>query len=90
MARTVTRNKFRVSRLHAYSAWKLQDKDSAAEAWKDLLTTNEHTLAPKFTIYTVRPPEVPAELHECSSISTNDAAMWSLDAIYMQEVIPQD
>ncbi len=90
MARTVTRNKFRVSRLHAYSAWKLQDKDSAAEAWKDLLTTNEHTVAPKFTIYTVRPPEVPAELHECSSISTNDAAMWSLDAIYMQEVIPQD
>ncbi|MDE7347018.1 MAG: hypothetical protein K2N48_09820 [Muribaculaceae bacterium] len=22
--------------------------------------------------------------------STNDAALWSLDAIYMQEVIPQD
>ena len=24
------------------------------------------------------------------SISTNDAALWSLDAIYMQEVIPVD
>lgn len=90
MARKILRNKFRVSRLHAYSAWKLQDKDSAAEAWKDLLTTNEHTVAPPFYVYTVKTPEVPAELHECSSISTNDAAMWSLDAIYMQEVIPQD
>ena len=27
---------------------------------------------------------------ECVSISTNDAALWSLDAIYMQEVIPMD
>ena len=25
-----------------------------------------------------------------TSISTNDAALWSLDAIYMQEVIPVD
>jgi len=29
-------------------------------------------------------------LDECTSISTNDAALWSLDAIYMQEVIPVD
>ena len=35
------------------------------------------------------PPEVPAPLDECTPISTNDAALWSLDAIYMQEVIPQ-
>jgi len=90
MARKILKNKFRVSRLHAYSAWKRQDKDSAAEAWKDLLTTKEHTAAPPFYIYTVKAPEVPAELHECSWISTNDAALWSLDAIYMQEVIPQD
>ena len=43
-----------------------------------------------FRIETVLPPEVPAPLDECTSISTNDAALWSLDAIYMQEVIPVD
>ncbi|WP_368045037.1 hypothetical protein [uncultured Muribaculum sp.] len=36
------------------------------------------------------PPEVPAPMDEARPISTNDAAMWSLDAIYMQETIPQD
>ena len=89
-SREIMRNKFRVSRLAAYSAWKRQDKDAMAEAWHDLLTTNEHTLAPRFYIYEVDVPEVPATMHEASSISTNDAALWSLDAIYLQEVIPQD
>lgn len=89
-AREILKNKFRVSRLHAYSAWKRQDKDSAAEAWNDLLTMKEHTPAPPFYTYKVQAPEVPAELDECSWISTNDAALWSLDAIYMQEVIPMD
>ena len=45
---------------------------------------------PPFRIETILPPEVPAPLDECTSISTNDAALWSLDAIYMQEVIPVD
>lgn len=90
MARKILRNKFRVSRLHAYSAWKNQDKKSADEAWHDLLTTSEHTVAPPFYIYKVEVPEVPAQLDEATQISTNDAALWSLDAIYMQEVIPQD
>ena len=90
MARKILRNKFRVSRLHAYSAWKNQDKKSADEAWHDLLTTSEHTVAPPFYIYKVEVPEVPAQLDEATQISTNDAALRSLDAIYMQEVIPQD
>ena len=60
------------------------------EAWEDLFTRLEHTPAPPFRITKLFPPEVPAPLDECVSISTNDAALWSLDAIYMQEVIPMD
>lgn len=85
----IRRNKFRVSRLHAYSAWKNGDKEAAEEAWHDLLTTSEHTEAPRMKISIIEGPEVPAPKHEASPISTNDAALWSLDAIYMQEVIPQ-
>ena len=65
------------------------DPKTAAEAWKDLWSKLEHTPAPEFKIEKVLPPEVPAAMDECKTISTNDAALWSLDAIYMQEVIPQ-
>ena len=80
----------RVSRLMAYAAYHLRNTQMAEEAWKDLFTRLEHTPAPPFRITTILPPEVPSPLDECTSISTNDAALWSLDAIYMQEVIPKD
>ncbi len=82
------RNRFRVSRLAAYSAWQRNDKEAAAKAWYDLLTTNEHTDAPPFEVHEVKTPLVPQRLLEGYPISTNETAMWSLDAIYMQEVIP--
>ena len=85
----ITRNRFRVCRLMAYAASHLYDPKTAAEAWKDLWSKLEHTPAPEFKIEKVLPPEVPAAMDECKTISTNDAALWSLDAIYMQEVIPQ-
>lgn len=85
----ITRNRFRVCRLMAYAASHLYDPKTAAEAWKDLWSKLEHTPAPEFKIEKVLPPEVPATMDECKTISTNDAALWSLDAIYMQEVIPQ-
>lgn len=88
-SREILRNKFRVSRLQAYSAWLRGDKELAAEAWQDLLTTSEHSRAPRMQVSLIEGAEVPAPLHEASPISTNDAALWSLDAIYMQEVIPQ-
>lgn len=84
------RNKFRISRLLGYAAYHTCNAALAREAWTDLFTRLEHTPAPPFRIATVLPPEVPAPLDECASISTNDAALWSLDAIYMQEVIPMD
>ena len=74
----------------AYAAYHLRNTQMAEEAWKDLFTRLEHTPAPPFRITTILPPEVPSPLDECTSISTNDAALWILDAIYMQEVIPID
>ncbi len=85
----IKHNKFRVSRLQAYSAWKRADKALAEEAWHSLLTRAEHTEAPKPQMSVISGCDVPAPLHELSPVSTNDAALWSLDAIYMQEVIPQ-
>ena len=86
----LSHSRFRVSRLMAYAAYHLRNTQMAEEAWKDLFTRLEHTPAPPFRITTILPPEVPSLLDECTSISTNDAALWSLDAIYMQEVIPID
>ena len=86
----LSHSRFRISRLMAYAAYHLRDRQMAEEAWTDLFTCLEHTPAPSFRITTILPPEVPAPLDECTSISTNDAALWSLDAIYMQEVIPRD
>lgn len=86
----IRRNRFRVARLMAYSAWKRGDSAMAAEAWHDLLTRAEHSAAPQMRVSKVRVPEVPADMDEALPISTNDAALWSLDAIYMQETIPMD
>lgn len=83
-------NRFRISRLLGYAAYHHRDLNMAKEAWTDLFTRLEHTPAPAFRIEKVLPPEVPAPMDECSSISTNDASIWSLDAIYMQEVIPAE
>lgn len=90
MALKISKNRFRVSRLAGFAAWKNQDAALAEETWTDLLTRLEHTAAPKTTVTTINPPYVPAPRTEMLPISTNDAAMWSLDAIYLQEVIPQD
>ncbi len=86
----LNRSRFRISRLMGYAAYHTRNPEMAKEAWADLFTRLEHTPAPPFRITTLLPPEVPAPLDECTSISTNDAALWSLDAIYMQEVIPMD
>ena len=86
----LSHSRFRVSRLMAYAAYYTRNAQMAEEAWKELFTRLEHTPAPPFRITTILPPEVPAPLDECDGISTNDAALWSLDAIYMQEVIPKD
>ncbi|MBP8776915.1 MAG: hypothetical protein KBH23_02860 [Bacteroidaceae bacterium] len=79
---------FLVPKLTAYAASKLRSKGLAKQAWKELLSTeNIHQL--KLDVHTVNPPYVLYPINE-SFISTNDAATWALNAIYMMEVIPLD
>ena len=88
MARQVSRNNFPVRRLQAYAAWQTHSPQLAAEAWADLWGRIEHEAAPSLRIDRVNPPLVPAPIDEWHGLSTNDAALWSLDAIYMLEVLP--
>ena len=88
MARQVSHNNFPVRRLQAYAAWQTHSPQLAAEAWADLWGRIEHEAAPSLRIKRVKPPLVPAPIDEWHGLSTNDAALWSLDAIYMLEVLP--
>ena len=83
-------NRFRISRLEAYAAYLLRDNNRAREAWKGLWNDVPPMEQGGLKINKVQPPFAPTPLDECPYISTNDAATWSLDAIYMQEVIPLD
>ena len=85
----VTRNAFRVSRLKGYAAHHLQDKALADEAWRDMYRFSAQAQHYDFNAYPVTAPEVPSPITESPFTTTNDAALWSLDAIYMMEVIPQ-
>ena len=87
MALGIGRNHFPVRRLQAYGAWQTRSPQLAAEAWHDLWHRIEHAEAPQFSIDRVLPPLVPAPVDEWHGLSTNDAALWSLDAIYMLETI---
>lgn len=86
-ARTITHNPFPVTRLKAYAAYKTGNKEWAAEAWDELwhVWGNDKP----FTVTCLQAPEVPAPQSENANVCTNDAATWSLAAIYMQEVIPE-
>ena len=90
MGLKILRNKFRISRLRGYAAYKNMTPEKTAEIWHELFTMKEHQPAEPFSIYEVDVPEVPAKKLEAFPISTNDAAIWSLDAIYLQEVLPRD
>ncbi len=86
-ARALKHSSFPVTRLKAYAAYRTGRKDWADEAWDELwhVWSNDKP----FTVNKVDVPEVPAPLDENPVVCTNDAATWSLAAIYMQEVIPE-
>ena len=86
-ARDISGNRFPVRRLMAYGAWQTRDPRLTAEAWADLWGRIEHAAAPRFSITRLDGPAVAAPIDEWQGLSTNDAALWSLDAIYMQEVL---
>ena len=87
MASNVSRNHFPVRRLMAYGAWQTRSPQLAAETWHDLWGRIEHDKAPQFRIEHITPPLVPAPVDYWQGLTTNDAALWSLDAIYMLETI---
>jgi hypothetical protein len=86
-ALTITRNPFPVTILIAYAAAQTGSKEKAGEAWKELWSTCNNNKP--FEVRRLSVPEVPTVMSENPLVCTNDAAMWSLAAIYMQEVIPQ-
>ncbi len=86
-ARAITHNSFPVTRLTAYAAAHTGNTKLAAEAWDELWRV-WHNDKP-FEVRKVDVPEVPAPVDENPVVCTNDAATWSLAAIYMQEVIPE-
>jgi len=85
----VTSNRFRISRLKGYAAAKLHDQSLAEEAWTEMWKYSRPAQHYRFNAREVLPPEVPQPLTESPETTTNDCALWSLDAIYLQEVIPQ-
>lgn len=86
----VTSNRFRISRLKGYAASKLGDKALADEAWEDMWQYGRPQQHYRFDPHPVLPPEVPQPVSESAETTTNDCALWSLEAIYLQEVIPQE
>ena len=88
MAHDIQGSSFPVRRLEAYAAWLDRDPVRAADTWKALWGVADNDLLLSDKTRRLLPPEVPAPLDEMDGISTNNAALWSLDAIYMQEVLP--
>ena len=88
MAHDIQGSNFPVRRLEAYAAWRDRDPARAADTWKALWGVADNDLLLSDKTRRLVPPEVPAPLDEMDGVSTNNAALWSLDAIYMQEVLP--
>jgi len=86
----VTSNSFRISRLKGYAAYHLKDKALADETWSDMWKYGRPQQHYRFDPHPVLPPEAPQPVTESAETTTNDCALWSLEVIYLQEVIPQD
>ena len=86
----VTNNRFRISRLKGYAAVMTGDTALAKDAWEEMWRYSGSAQHYRFNPQQLLPPEVPQPLIESVETTTNDCALWSLDAIYLQEVIPQE
>ena len=88
MAATIRKSNFPVRRLEAYAALSDRDAVRMKSVWDALWgqADNDLLLGDKSNL--VLPPEVPAPINELPGVSTNNAALWSLDAIYILEVLP--
>jgi hypothetical protein len=88
MAWETRHHQFPVRRLEAYAAWQDCDPQRMKTVWQALWGEADHGLRLAESSHLILPPEVPASLDELPGLSTNNAALWSLDAIYMLEVLP--
>jgi hypothetical protein len=88
MAVETRNNHFPVRRLEAYAAWNDRDPSRMKSTWEALWGVADNDLLLSGKSHTVLPPEVPAPIAELPGVSTNNAALWSLDAIYILEVFP--
>ena len=86
----ISKNRFRISRLKGYAAVKTGDRALAEDTWADMWRYSDPAQHYLYNPHSVLPPEVPQPLTESVATTTNDCALWSLDAIYLQEVIPQE
>lgn len=86
VSREVTNRKFPIPRLAAHGAAWSGSEELKNEAWGYMLHGTKE-MRP-YTVSTIRRPEVASDRMEIPGMSTNGAATWSLDAIYMLEVIP--
>ena len=87
MAFEIRHNNFPVRRLEAYAAWHDRDAMRMASTWQALWGLADHGLRQPEAPTRLLPPEVPMPIDELRGLSTNNAALWSLDAIYMLEVL---
>jgi hypothetical protein len=88
MAWETRHHNFPVRRLEAYAAWYDRDAERSKTVWNALWGQADHGLKLADTPHQILPPEAPAPIDELRGLSTNNAALWSLDAIYMMEVLP--
>lgn len=84
----LSRSRFYIPRLTAYAAYLKSDNLLAAQAWKELIPEIESGELRPFRSEKITPPESLYPLDENRFIGTNGVATWSLDAIYLLEVIP--
>lgn len=88
----ISGNRFRVARLSAYAAYMVRDHDKAVEAWDELVYGSRRGRRSELDVVN-KQTETPESLHpldEMEGLSTNYAATWTLDAIYMLEVLPTE
>ena len=70
------------SRLTAYAAARLQDRDLAEQAWESFAEGGEHlNHGAAFTLQKIGPPYVLAPVDEAPTVSTNDTAQFGLAVI---------
>lgn len=80
MALEISHNSFPVRRLEAYAAWHDRDAARMNATWKALWGLGDHGLRLPDSSTRLMPPEVPMPMDELTGLSTNNAALWSLDA----------